>query len=158
MPSGDYEFLIYVWKYEGLRPDVKLVAICEDPVIESNVLSVIRFASEYEADGKNHDAAWDAMDTLHYTRWSEARNKYVNDVKAECEYRMEQQSHSLNQRETIIRKMIEGVTDEKIILMRTSQLQNMRRKAEEEIEKVSSAIGKADIQATLLVRGLLHVD
>lgn len=158
LPSGDYEFLIYVWKYEGLRPDVKLVAICKDPVVESNILSVIRFASEYEADGKNHDAAWDAMDSLHYTRWSEARNKYVSDVKAECEYRMEQQSHSLNQREVIIRRMIESVTDEKIILMRTSQLQNMRRKAEEEREKVSSAIGKADIQTTLLVRGLLHVD
>ena len=158
LPAGDYEFLIYVWKYEGLRPDVKLVAICDNPEVEANVLSVIRLASEYEDDGKDHSASWDNMDSLHYERWSKARNRYAGEVKAECEYRLDQLSHTFNQREAIVKRIIEDSTDEKIILMRTAQLQNMQRNAEEQKKKVSAAIEKADIQTTLLVRGLLHVD
>ena len=43
----------------------------------------------------------------------EVKAEYVQDVKAECDYRLEQLAHSTNQREAIFRDMIAKAEDEK---------------------------------------------
>ena len=84
---GDYEFLIYAWRYVGLRPDIRLVAISRNPAVERNILSFIQYASEYYDDGGAHQAAWDHMEDLHYQRWQQETAKYAADIRSECEYR-----------------------------------------------------------------------
>ena len=152
-----YEFLIYAWKYVGIRPDIKFVPICKDEGVEQNILSILQYASEYAADSKDHTAAWDAMDGDHYSRWIEKKKEYVADVEAECNYRLEQQLHSFNQREAYVRQQIEAAKNDKIRRMREAQLENLMRKAEEQKKETMDISRKADIHTTLLVKGILHV-
>ena len=156
--SGDYEFLIYAWRYVGLRPDIRLIAVSNNPAVERNILSFIQYASEYHEDDGIHQGIWDQMDDLHYKRWQEAKKGYSADVREECEYRLEQLTHSFHQQEAIVKGQIESATEEKILRMRTAQLENIRRKYAAQTKKVDETVAKVDIHTNLLVRGVLHVD
>ena len=158
IPAGDYEFLIYAWKYVGLRPDIKLMAISENEYVQKNILSILQYASDVGVDAPAYESKWDDMDKLHYKRWVEIKGKYTNDVKEECDYRIEQLSQSFHQRELIIRGMIQNATDEKIIRMRTSQLNKLKVDYENQEKIMQETISKADIHTNLLVKGVLHVE
>lgn len=156
--SGDYEFLIYAWKYMGFRPDIRLVAVSDHTAVEKSVLGLLQYAAEYQSDGGDHQNRWSQMDELHYQRWQEAKDLYSKEVRNECEYRREQLAHSFHQQETIVRTQAETATDEKIRRMRIAQLDNISRKYKAQVRKVEEAVAKVDIHTNLLVRGVLHVD
>ena len=155
---GDYEFLIYAWRYVGLRPDIRLVAVSSNPAVEKNILNFIQYASEYYEDDGLHQSSWDRMDDLHYKRWQDSKEQYSADVRAECEYRKEQLTHSFHQQEAIVRGQIESATDDKIKRMRIAQLENITKKYNAQTKKVDETVAKVDIHTNLLVRGVLHVD
>ena len=155
---GDYEFLIYAWRFVGLRSDIRLVAVSDNPAVGKNILSFIQYASEYYEDEGLHETNWDQMDSLHYQLWQKARDQYTADIREECQYRLEQLTHSFHQQEAIVRGQIETATEEKIKRMRVAQLENIRKKYNAQTRKVDETISKVDIHTNLLVRGLLHVD
>ncbi len=158
IPAGDYEFLIYAWRYVGLRPDIKLMAISENEYVQKNILSIIQYATDVGVDAVAYESKWDDMDKLHYKRWVEIKGKYTSDVKEECDYRIERLSQSFHQRELIIRGMIQNATDEKIIRMRTSQLTKLKVDYENQEKTMQETLSKADIHTNLLVKGVLHVE
>lgn len=155
---GDYEFLIYAWRYVGLRPDIRLVAVSSNPAVEKNILNFIQYASEYYEDDGAHQSSWDQMDDLHYKRWQDSKEQYSADVRDECEYRKEQLTHSFHQQEAIVRGQIESATDDKIKRMRIAQLENITKKYNAQTKKVDETVAKVDIHTNLLVRGVLHVN
>lgn len=157
LPAGDYEFLIYVWKYIGLKPDTKLVAVSENPAVRKNILNYIQICSEYEYDDAAHITAWEAMDKLHYASWQQAQANYVTEVQEECQYRLEQLSHSFNKRSAIFREMIADATDERIIRMRQSQLDKLKTDFDAQKEALDDIVKKVDIRTSLQVKGILHV-
>ena len=158
IPKGDYEFLIYAWRYVGLRPDIKLMAISENEYVQKNILSIIQYASDIGVDASRYLSKWDDMDKLHYKRWQEIKGEYTSNVKEECDYRIDQLTQSFHQREIIIRGMIQNATDEKIIRMRTSQLNKLRVDFENQEKTMKDTISKADIHTNLLIKGVLHVE
>ena len=155
---GDYEFLIYAWRYVGLRPDIRLVAVSDNPVVEKNILNFIQYASEYYEDDGTHHSRWDQMDDLHYKRWQTSKERYSADIRDECEYRKEQLTHSFHQQEAIVRGQIDSATEDKIKRMRVAQLENITKKYNAQTKKVDETVAKVDIHTNLLVRGILHVD
>ncbi|MDK2828008.1 MAG: ATP-dependent helicase HepA, partial [Clostridium butyricum] len=123
--SGDYEFLIYAWKYVGLRPDIKMVAISDNIEVQKNILNYLQFASEYNVETDRFQSKWDSMDSLHYEDWQMEKAAYTKIVSDECNYRLDQMKHSYNQRLAIFRAMINNAEDEKIKRMRQSQLDKL---------------------------------
>ena len=156
--KGDYEFLIYAWRYVGLRPDIKLVAICENEEVQNSILQYVRFANDYPIDGGAHSANWDLMDGRHYEKWQTAKEEYARLVKEDCSYRVDQLRQTHTKREMVLRGQMESVTDEKIIRMRKSQLEKLSRDYEAQKKELEETIQKADIHTMLLVRGVLHIE
>lgn len=155
---GVYTFLIYAWNYVGLRPDIKLVAISDNAEVQQHILTIMQYAADYHEANDDYNAEWNSMDDLHYAKWKNVKEKYVRDVKAECDYRLEQLAHSTNQREAIFRDMIAKAEDEKIIRMRTSQLEKLRLDFKRQKKKMDETIARAEIKTNLLVKGILHVE
>lgn len=116
------------------------------------------FASDYMGEDTSYVDKWDSMEHLHYQRWLEAKDDYAADVRNECEYRLKQIAHSCNQQEAIVRSQIQNAIDEKIKRMREAQLENLKKKYEDQKAMVEDTITKADIHTNLLVRGVLHMD
>ena len=156
--QGDYAFLIYAWNYVGLRPDIKLVAISDNAEVQKHILSIMQYASDYNEERGDYSAKWNSMDGLHYEKWKEVKTEYVQDVKAECDYRLEQLAHSTNQREAIFRDMISKAEDEKIIRMRTSQLEKLLVDFDRQKREMDEIVSRAEIKTNLLVKGILHVE
>ncbi|WP_022757460.1 helicase-related protein [Butyrivibrio fibrisolvens] len=158
IPSGDYTFRIYAWKYVGLKPDIKLVAVSDNEAVKDNILEYIQFAADYEVDFSGYDLKWDELDKLHYESWQKAKADYVQIVEDECNYRVEQQRQTTTKREIIIKGQIDSASDERIIRMRTSQLENLRKKYEEQKRELEDTIKRADIHTQPLIKGVLHVE
>lgn len=155
---GNYTFLIYAWNYVGLRSDIKLVAISDNAEVQQNILTIMQYATDYHETNGDYNGKWNSMDTLHYEKWKDVKAKYVQDVKDECDYRLEQLAHSTNQRESIFRDMIVRAEDEKIIRMRTSQLEKLLLDFERQKKEMDETVARAEIKTNLLVRGILHVE
>lgn len=158
IPAGDYEFLIYAWKYVGLRPDIKLIAISDNEDVQANVLNYMQYASDYAFDDGAHTARWDSMDGLHYDRWQSAKTEYVELVREDCDFRIEQLRQTTTKREIIIRGQIANATDERILRMRTAQLENLRKSYEAQKKDLEETVQKADIHTQPLIKGVLHVE
>lgn len=158
LPAGDYEFLVYVWKYVGLRPDIRLVAVSDHPIVQKNILNYLQYSTEYDYDAELFRARWDAMDRLHYERWQKEKNEYVLTVSNECNYRLEQLGHSFHQREAIFRDQIQKAEDDKIKRMRTSQLEKLIIDFDHQKTQMKNTIKRADIHTNLQVKGVLHVN
>ena len=150
--------MIYAWNYVGLRPDIKLVAISDNAEVQKHILSIMQYASDYYEASGDYSAKWNSMDGLHYEKWKEVKAEYVQDVKAECDYRLEQLAHSTNQREAIFRDMIAKAEDEKIIRMRTSQLEKLLVDFDRQKREMDEIVSRAEIKTNLLVKGILHVE
>lgn len=157
LPAGDYEFLIYVWKYLGLRPDIKLVAVSDNATVQKSILNYIQVCSEYRFDSEPHLAAWDDMDKIHYQQWQKAQESFVAEVQDECQYRLEQLSHSFNQRSQILNGFLENAADERIIRMRRSQLEKLQADFDTQKRKLDDIVKGVDIRMNLQVKGVLHV-
>ena len=158
IPAGDYEFLIYAWKYVGLRPDIKLIAVSDNEQVQANILAFLQYASDYAFDDGAHTAKWDAMDSIHYEKWQMTKAEYVQAVREACEYRVDQLRQNTTKRESVIRAQIAGAKDERILRMRTAQLENLKKNYEEQKRALEETIGKADIHTQPLVKGILHVE
>jgi hypothetical protein len=158
IPAGDYEFLIYAWKYVGLRPDIKLIAVSDNEQVQTNILAFIQYASDYAFDDGAHAAKWEAMDSIHYEKWQMTKAEYVQSVREACEYRVDQLRQNTTKRESVIRAQIAGAKDERILRMRTAQLENLKKNYEEQKRALEETIGKADIHTQPLVKGILHVE
>ncbi len=78
-------------------------------------------------------------------------------MKEECDYRVEQQRQTATKREIIIKGQIANATDDRILRMRTGQLDNLRKKYEEQKKVLEETVQKADIHTQPLVKGVLHV-
>ena len=52
IPAGDYEFIIYAWKYVGLRPDIKLIAVSENDAVKENALNGILWIESIMRTGR----------------------------------------------------------------------------------------------------------
>ena len=158
LPAGDYEFLIYVWKYVGLKPDIRLIAVSGNEVVQRNILGYLQYSSEYEYEDGPHTSVWDAMDKLHYEKWQAEKTAYIKDIREECEYRLDQLRHSFNQREAVYRAMISNAEDERIIRMRQSQLDKLIADFEQQKKKLDDTVTRVDIRTNLQVKGILHVE
>ena len=158
IPAGDYEFLIYAWKYVGLRPDIKLIAVSDNDAVRDNVLNFMQYASDFTFDDASHSARWDSMDKIHYENWQAAKEEYIELVKEDCDFRVEQLRQTTTKREIIIKGQIANATDERILRMRNAQLENLRKHYEEQKKVLEETIQKADIHTQPLVKGVLHVE
>jgi ATP-dependent helicase HepA len=156
--TGDYEFLIYAWKYVGLRPDIKMIAISDNGYVADNVLGYLQYASECKIDSSRYLEKWDSMDKLHYEKWQVEKMLYTKTVTDDCNYRMDQMKQSYNQRFAIFKSMISNAEDEKIIRMRTSQLEKLEKNYTNHEANFKDVIAKADIHTNLLVKGVLRIN
>ena len=155
--SGQYEFQIYAWSYLGLKPDVRLSVVSTDDRIEENLLSILQSAETSDVRVALENDIQSTLQGTHYQKWLAAREHYMQDVREECFYRLDQMNHSFRKKLAIVEERIRKANDENIIRMRVGEKANLERKYEEQKHRVEDTIRKADIHSELLVRGKLLV-
>ncbi len=155
IPEGVYLFRLYEWKYVGVREDTRIVAVCTNDALETQLPDILPEA-RWES-GTTPIEGLPELENLHYTRWSRAREVHLDTVLRRVG--LSKQSLAASH-EAIIAHLddqFEKASDEKIRRMRKSQIANHQIDHQARIKEMDASGKRADIHMKCLAEGRIRV-
>lgn len=155
VPDGVYPFRIYEWKYVGVREDTKVVAVCSNPELETQLLDVLPEARWESTNTPVHGLQ--ELENLHYQRWSQARKEHHDAVLRRVA--LSKQSLVASHEATVshLTDQFEKATNERIKRMRKSQIANHQIDHQARIRELNKSSERADIYMRCLAEGTIRV-
>lgn len=154
LKPGIYPFEIYLWTYSGLKNTNKLKVITNDNIQDSTFLNLL-----FECKDCENSMTFDSsLEIKHYEQWNKEKQRYVNEVSANIEYKKQTLSNSYDKRISIIEENLLKASDERIIRMKTSELNNCKLAKNSKITKLDEIKKCIDILSTRIIQGVLKVE
>ncbi|GAA6159202.1 hypothetical protein NBRC116589_13760 [Ruegeria sp. HU-ET01832] len=155
--AGRYRFALYRWSRKGIRPDEEIVAVADDPTIESSLLNLIAASSDSHDPSEATDEEQQALDTAHYEKWSRARAEHIAENEEFAEHRMQSLVASHHARTSVIKDQIARTSNDKILRMKESELARAEADFERSKVDIKAAAKSGDIVAELVLYGIIEV-
>ena len=159
IPAGRYEFVIYQWRFHGIREDLVLKPIASDAMVTEHLGRLLENAADCPdtmPDGLG-TSVWDALDVQHYSLWDDAKSRHKQKTQELAEYRRESLSTSHRARIALLEEQLNLATNERIQKMRRSQIATAESDYARRIQELDIALERADIVAGPVAYGLIHV-
>ena len=151
---GIYPFEIYLWSYSGLKNTSRLKVITYDNIQDTDFLNLL-FDSEDCEELLPFD---NSLEIQHYKQWIKEKERYVSEVSANIEYKKQTISNSYDKRIFFIEDNLAKANDERIIRMKTSELNNCKFAKNSKITELDKIKKCVDILSTRVIRGVLKVE
>ena len=155
---GVYLFAIYLWSMRGIKPDQSLVAVCGNAAVEASLFSLLQKATDADATDLPSRREFDGLDALHHRKWAAAKGDHVDENRLVVEHRIQSLKVSHRARCGAIEEQISQATNDKIRLMRESELARANADFKRKVEELQQAAHAADIMAAPVVFGILTVN
>jgi superfamily II DNA or RNA helicase len=157
VPPGDHYFALYRWKTHGVRFDEVLVPVVATPAVESALLTLLQRATDTNLPAAPPQAEIDALDAKHHAKWNAAQANHIAENRQMVEHRIQSLTVSHRARCAIIQTQIARATNDKIRLMKTSELARANADFARRMEDLQKAAGGGDIHASPVLFGTLTV-
>lgn len=157
IPPGIYQFGIFRWSKQGVKPDEELVPVASDTIIEERLLSLLQSARTDSGAPSTAPADFDALESKHYAKWSAARANHEAENRQLVEYRIQSLAVSHQARQMSINDQITRTSNDKIRLMKQSELERANADYARRIEELKQAAGSGDIHSSPVLFGTLQV-
>jgi SNF2 family DNA or RNA helicase len=154
---GTYHFALYRWAKHGIKPDDSLVAVADDAQIEAVLFDLLRTASESLGAPPPDSATCDALDARHHAKWSDAQANHMAQNRELAEHRVQSLTASHRARCKAIEDQVLRTANEKIRLMKQSELARANADFNRRIDELSRAANSSDIRAIPVVFGTIAV-
>ena len=158
IPPGTHHFALYRWTKRGIKPDELLVAVANDPQLEASLLDLLQSAEDTDQVPLPEAAACDALDARHHSKWTEALANHSAENRQLVEHRVQSLTVSHRARDKTIKDQIAKATNDKIRLMKESELARAHADFNERMSKLQQAAESADIYASPVVFGIILVE
>ncbi|MEX2138519.1 MAG: helicase-related protein [Pirellulales bacterium] len=158
VPPGDYRFALYRWKKLGVKLDELLVPVASDAAIEKVLLVLLQSAAEVEHAVPPSSVEFDALDAQHHIKWTAAQANYIAENRQQVEHRIQSLTVSQAARCKAIEDQIGRATNEKIRLMKQSELTRANADFTRRMEELQQAAGSGDIHAAAVLFGTITVN
>jgi hypothetical protein len=157
VPPGRHPFVIYEWRSEGVRREVALVPVCEDPALCAILTEALAQSATWSIPPDDFPArnVFGALESRHYGLWSEARTRHREETRALGEHRLRSLQTSHQARTSLLQEQVQQATDEKIRRMRQSQLNAAMADYERRKIETLAGLERADIHAEPVAWGVL---
>ena len=155
--AGQYPFAIYRWSMRGIKPDQSLVAVCGNAAVEASLFSLLQKATDADATHLPSRREFDGLDALHHGKWAAAKGDHVDENRLLVEHRIQSLTVSHRARCLTIEEQISRATNDKIRLMRESELARANADFDRKVVELQQAANAADIMASPVVFGVLSV-
>lgn len=158
LPTGTYHFALYRWTKHGIKPDESLVTVADDPIIEAALFGLL------QSDGKPGSAALpdanqcDALDLHHHRKWAEAQANHIAENQQLVDHKIQSLTASQRARCKAIGDQIARATNDKIRLMKESELSRANADFYARMAVLQLAANSGDIRASPAVFGTLTVE
>jgi len=157
IPAGSHFFALYQWVKHGTKPDEMLVAVADDPQVEDALFGLIQTAVDGGPAPLPSPEECDALDTRHHRKWSEASAIHIAANRRLVEHRIQSLGVSHRTRRATIEDQITRATDEKIRLMKQSELARAGADFDRRMADLNQASNTGDIRATPIVFGTITI-
>lgn len=154
---GEYPFAIYRWSMRGIKPDQSLVAVSDDAAIEASLFSLLQKATNADAALLPDRSEFNALDARHHGKWAAAKADHVHESRLLVEHRIQSLTVSHRARCLTIEEQISRTTNDKIRLMRESELARANSDFDRKVVELQQAANAADIMVSPVVFGVLSV-
>ena len=160
VPKGRYEFVIYQWRFHGIREDLVLKPIASAKELTPHLSRLLEKAVDAQPDGPGDIATPmpDALDAQHHKLWSEARAQHQQHTQELVAYRKESLSTSHRARLALLQDQLKQAGNENIKRMRRSQIETAGADYERRIQELDRARERADIITEPVAYGVLAVE
>lgn len=156
LPPGSHPFALYRWEKKGVRLDEALVPIAGDPRITGAVLEVLQ-SSEESSAAVPTEAQREQLDGSHYTVWAAAQADHREQNRQLVAFKLQSLTTSHRARTRAIEDQLNRATNEKIRLMKESELARANNDFDRRVATLQQAAESGDIRATPVLFGTLEV-
>jgi len=159
LQPGQYPFAVYAWEYKGIRPELRLVPVCENADLREDLFALLETgiglpaARPLCAEQNLKD-----LDQIHHCIWEDAVSEHAAKTREICSFRKESLETSHRARVHAIADQLERATNEKIRRMKEAQIQNAQTEYERKLSQLDEAAQTADIHARPVLFGVLRVN
>ncbi len=155
LTPGTRPFALYRWAKHGVRPDEMLVTVANDPKLEEALLPLLRAAATPSPDPLPDAAACNALDVRHHEKWREAQANHIAENEQLVAHRVQSLTVSHRARCKAIEDQIARATNDKIRLMKESELARANADFNRHKEELEQATRSGDILATPVLFGTM---
>ena len=157
IPPGDYRFALYRWKKHGVKLDEVLVPVASPPAVADRLLALLQSATATEHAALLLQAEVDELDAQHHTKWTGAQANHIAENRQQVEHRIQSLTVSHRARCKAIEDQIARATNDKIQLMKQSELSRANADFSRRMEELQQAASSGDIHATAVLLGTISV-
>lgn len=157
LPEGVYPFAIYRWTRQGAKRDEELVPVVTNPDIASNLLTLLQISLDAPELELPSQQVWDDLDAVHHQRWLSASTEHAEDNRQLVGVRIQSLTASHRARRSLLEDQIARANNDKIQLMKQSELGRAQVDFDSRIAQLSRAADSGDIRATPAVFGVLEI-
>ncbi len=157
LPCGDYHFSVYAWSYVGISPHFKLVVVCDDDVIASELPEILQESQSGATAVKIDPADWDALEKKQVKLWIDEKASEIKEAENASTFKIESLSNNFRNRKRSLEQKIQDTSSESIRRMYTSELESATESYELKVEEIRKKVGQTDIHTTLIANGILNV-
>lgn len=157
LPSGSYHFSVYAWSYVGINPHFKLVVVCDDDVIASELPDILQEAQSGAAAVKMQPSDWDMLERKQVKLWMDEKAEEIKEAENTSTFKIESLSNNFRNRKRSLEQKIIDTSSESIRRMYTSELESATESYEIKVAEIRKKIDQTDIHTTLIANGILEV-
>lgn len=157
LPCGDYHFSVYAWSYVGISPHFKLVVVCDDDVIASELPEILQESQSGAAAVKINPADWDALEKKQVKLWIDEKASEIKEAENASTFKIESLSNNFRNRKRSLEQKMQDTSSDSIRRMYASELESATESYELKVEEIRKKVGQTDIHSTLIANGILNV-
>ena len=155
VPTGRYQFVVYQWRFYGIREDLKLKLVASSDAVTPHLGRLLERAEDVEV---GEQGEWDELEAQHHRLWSEARAEHRQRTEELAAYRRESLATSHRAQMALLREQLEKASDENIQRMRRSQIGRAEADYNRRVEELDRAEQKIDIVAEPVAYGIIELE
>lgn len=156
--TGDYPFIIYEWDYLGMKPSINLMPICTNDEIQNTFFDLLENAEDMIDGLLPTKENIEYLDKVQQRLWEESLSEYKSNAKRIYDFKSSSLWASFQARLALVNEQLSKATNEKIRLMRKSQLKNIERDYDLKMAELDRGLKQIDIRMIPLVWGMLHIE
>lgn len=157
IPPATYRFAIYRWTLHGVRSDEQLVVVTDTPEIDALLLPLLVRAEGHGRPSSSGPDDYRDLDARHHAKWADAVAAHTAENRQTVEYRIQSLNASHAARRRVIEDQIARATNEKIQIMRRSELASADADYARHLAELERAAGAGDIHAAAALFGVIVV-
>src|SRR3989440_7592 len=159
LAAGIHHFGIWLWHKSGIREEVTLQPICNDPTITERFLDVLEHALPVQPGEIQlpDQAVFDQLDVYHHRLWKSAQEAHKTYNVQLAQYRKESLQTSHRAQLSQLHTQLAQANEENIRRMRQAQIVNAEADFNRRMNDLDKAAQRADISAQPVAFGVILV-